>query len=59
MSLLNNTSRKMTDEQIDQLRALIQCEVDFMLREARGDEFAYEHNDFNTLAWETFRDTFK
>jgi len=49
----------MTDEQIDQLRALIQCEVDFMLREERGDKFAYEHNDFNTAAWETFKETFK
>ena len=49
----------MTDEQIEQLRALIQCEVDYMLREERGDEFAYEHKNFNDGAWETFKETFK
>ena len=32
----------MTDEQIEQLRALIQCEIDYVLRQERGDEFAYE-----------------
>jgi hypothetical protein len=31
-SIVNGTL-KMTDEQIDQLRALIQCEIDYMLRE--------------------------
>ena len=49
----------MTDEQIEQLRALIQCEIDSALREERGEEFAYTHNNFNTLAWETFKETFK
>mgnify|MGYP006290348737 FL=1 len=49
----------MTDEQIEQLRALIQCEIDYMLREERGEKFAFEHDNFNTLAWETFKETFK
>ena len=49
----------MTDEQIDQLRALIQCEVDYVLREERGERFAFEHKKFNDNAWETFKETFK
>lgn len=48
----------MTKEQIEQLRALIQCEIDYALREERGDKFAFEHNDYNTLAWQTFIDSF-
>ncbi len=49
----------MTNEQIEQLRALIQCEIDYMLREERGEKFAFEHDNFNTLAWESFKETFK
>ena len=48
----------MTKEQIEQLRALIQCEIDYALREERGDKFAFEHDKYNTLAWQTFIDSF-
>ena len=48
----------MTKEQIEQLRALIQCEVDYVLREERGEKFAYEHRNFNDGAWQTFIDSF-
>ena len=49
----------MTDEQIDQLRALIQCEIDYALQEESGYKFSYETKAFNDGAWETFKETFK
>ena len=48
----------MTKEQIEQLRALIQCEIDYALREERGEMFAFEHGEFNDGAWQTFIDSF-
>ena len=49
----------MTDEQIDQLRALIQCEIDYAMQEESGYKFSYETKAFNDGAWETFKETFK
>jgi len=49
----------MTEQQIEQLRALIQCEIDYALREERGEMFAFEHTEFNDGAWETFKESFK
>jgi len=49
----------MTDEQIEQLRALIQCEIDYALQEENGYRFSYETKAFNDGAWETFKETFK
>ena len=49
----------MTEQQIEQLRALIQCEIDYAIREERGDKFAFEHKKFNDGAWETFKESFK
>ena len=57
-SIVNGTL-KMTDEQIDQLRALIQCEIDYALQEENGYRFSYETKAFNDGAWETFKETFK
>ena len=48
----------MTKEQIEQLRALIQCEVEYALKEEHGYKFAFEHRDFNDGAWQTFIDSF-
>lgn len=48
----------MTKQQIEQLRALIQCEIDYALREERGEMFAFEHREFNDGAWQTFIDSF-
>ena len=48
----------MTDEQIDQLRALIQCEIDYALQEENDYKFSYETKAFNDGAWETFKESF-
>ena len=48
----------MTKEQIEQFRALIQCEIDYAVREERGEMFAFEHREFNDGAWQTFIDSF-
>ena len=48
----------MTKEQIEQLRALIQCEIDYALQEENGYRFSYETKEFNDKAWETFMETF-
>ena len=53
---LNNL---MTKEQIEQLRALIQCEIDYAMQEESGYKFSYETKAFNDGAWETFKETFK
>jgi|LakMenE01Jun11ns_1017448.scaffolds.fasta_scaffold9205361_3 hypothetical protein len=49
----------MTKEQIEQLRALIQCEINYALQEESGYRFSYETKEFNDTAWETFIDSFK
>jgi len=48
----------MTKEQIEQLRALIQCEIDYAMQEESGYRFSYETKKFNDGAWETFIDSF-
>jgi hypothetical protein len=48
----------MTKEQIEQLRALIQCEIDYAMQEESGYRFSYETKEFNDGAWETFIDSF-
>jgi hypothetical protein len=48
----------MTKEQIEQLRALIQCEIDYALQEENGYRFSYETKAFNDGAWQTFIDSF-
>jgi hypothetical protein len=48
----------MTKEQIEQLRALIQCEIDYALQEENGYRFSYETKKFNDGAWQTFVDSF-
>ena len=57
-SIVNGTL-KMTEEQIEQLRALIQCEIDYAMQEESGYKFSYETKAFNDGAWETFKETFK
>ena len=49
----------MTEQQIEQLRALIQCEIDYALQEENGYRFSYETKAFNDGAWETFTKTFE
>jgi hypothetical protein len=49
----------MTEEQIEQLRALIQCEIDYALQEENEYRFSYEIKAFNDGAWKTFKETFK
>ena len=49
----------MTKEQIEQLRALIQCEIDYAMQEESGYRFSYETKAFNDGAWQTFIDSFK
>jgi hypothetical protein len=48
----------MTKEQIEQLRALIQCEIDYAMQEESGYRFSYETKEYNDKAWETFIDSF-
>ena len=48
----------MTDEQIDQLRALIQCEVEYALQEENGYMWSYERKEINDAAWKNFKETF-
>jgi hypothetical protein len=48
----------MTKEQIEQLRALIQCEIEYALQEENRYGFSYETKAFNDGAWETFIDSF-
>jgi hypothetical protein len=48
----------MTKEQIEQLRALIQCEIDYALQEENAYRFSYETKAFNDGAWQTFIDSF-
>jgi hypothetical protein len=47
-----------TKEQIEQLRALIQCEIDYAIQEENGYRFSYETKEFNDGAWQTFIDSF-
>jgi hypothetical protein len=49
----------MTKEQIEQLRALIRCEIDYALQEENGYRFSYETKAFNDGAWESFTTTFE
>lgn len=49
----------MTKEQIEQLRALIQCEIEYALQEENGYRFSYENKEFNDKAWETFKESFE
>ena len=48
----------MTRKQIEQLRALIQCEIDYAIQEEKEYRFSYETKEFNDGAWETFIDSF-
>lgn len=48
----------MTDEQIDQLRKLIQREINYELREARSSQ-SLVYKNYNDKAWEKFKETFK
>lgn len=48
----------MTKEQIEQLRALIQREIDYALQEESGYKFSYENKESNDRAWETFTNSF-
>jgi len=49
----------MTKDQIERLRALIQCEVEYALQEENGYKFSYETREFNNILWQTFIDSFK
>ena len=48
----------MTKEQIEQLRALIQCEIEYAIQEENGHRFSHETKQFNDGAWQTFIDSF-